>query len=73
MWCRYKYGDVILECPAYKEYFVPAMDNGCGMANDPTIRHMKSSGYKKPILMSMITNILSKEEMQEVYEERHIK
>lgn len=49
-----KYGTVIIECPASKEYFIPAFDNGSGMALDPTVRHMKSSGFKKPVPMSMV-------------------
>ena len=49
-----KYGEVILECPAYKEYFIPTKDNGCGMACNPRVRHMKSSGYKKPVPISLI-------------------
>ena len=51
------YGEIILECPAYKEYFIPAYDNGSGMALDPLVRHMKSSGAKNPVPLSMITNI----------------
>lgn len=49
-----RYGNVIIECPAYKEYFVPAYDNGCHLSFDPTVRHMKSSGYKKPVPFDMI-------------------
>ena len=42
------------ECPASKEYFTPAYDNGCHLSYDPTIRHMKSSGYKNPVPMDMV-------------------
>lgn len=49
-----RYGSVIIECPAYKEYFVPAFDNGCHLSCDPTVRHMKSSGYKNPVPMDMV-------------------
>lgn len=49
-----RYGDVIIECPASKEYFVPARDNGCHLSADPSVRHMKSSGYKNPVPMSMV-------------------
>lgn len=48
------YGEVILECPAYKTYFVPANDFGTHMSFDPTVRHMKSSGRKNPIPMDLI-------------------
>lgn len=49
-----RYGNVIIECPARKEYFVPAIDNGCHLSADPTVRHMKSSGYKNPVPMSIV-------------------
>lgn len=49
-----KYGEVILECPAYKEYFIPAADNGNTMTFDPTTRFMKSSGYKNPVPMKIV-------------------
>lgn len=60
-----RYGSIILECPADKEYFVPALDNGCGMSKDPMVRHMKSSGVKNPVPMSMITNIFDLRELNE--------
>lgn len=49
-----RYGSVIIECPAFKEYFRPAYDNGCHMSYDPNVRHMKSSEYKNPVPFSMI-------------------
>lgn len=49
-----RYGEVIIECPASKEYFVPAYDNGCHLSYDPTVRHMKSSGYKNPVPIDMV-------------------
>lgn len=49
-----RYGSVVIECPASKEYFVPAIDNGCHLSADPSVRHMKSSGYKKPVPMNMV-------------------
>ena len=49
-----RYGNVIIECPASGEYFRPAYDNGCHLSADPTVRHMKSSGYINPVPMSMI-------------------
>ena len=52
-----KYGDIIIECPADKEYFQPAWDNGNGISADPTIKFMKSSGFKKPVPVSMITRV----------------
>ena len=49
-----RYGNVIIECPASKEYFCPAYDNGCHLSMNPTVRHMKSSGYINPVPMSMV-------------------
>ena len=60
-----KYGDIILECPADKEYFVPAYDNGCGMSFDPTVRFLKSSGAKKPIPITMLTNVFDVRQIKE--------
>lgn len=54
-----KYGDIVLECPADKEYFTPAFDNGNGMSVDPTVKFLKSSGAKKPIPTSMITKVFN--------------
>lgn len=51
-----RYGEIIIECPADKNYFVPAHDNGCGLFSDITVRHMKSSGINNPIPFPMITN-----------------
>lgn len=51
------YGCIIIECPAYKKYFVPAHDNGLGMANDISVRHMKSSPQNHPVPLNMITNV----------------
>ena len=63
-----RYGSVIIECPAYKEYFVPAFDNGCHLSCDPTVRHMKSSGYKNPVPMDMVK--LIKHPHMEITEKR---
>ena len=52
-----RYGDIIIECPASKEYFEPAYDNGTRLSADPTVRHMKSSPKRNPIPMSMVTNV----------------
>lgn len=54
-----RYGDLIIECPADKEYFQPAYDNGNGLSADPTIKFMKSSGFKKPVPLSMITRVFA--------------
>lgn len=62
------YGEIVLECPADKEYFVPASDNGCGMSYDPTVRFLKSSGAKKPIPVSMITNVFDVSKLKEQQE-----
>lgn len=52
-----RYGDIVIECPAYKEYFVPNYDHGFGLSSDLTVRHMKSSGKIKPIPLELITNV----------------
>ncbi len=59
-----KYGDIVLECPADKEYFTPACDNGSGMSYDPNVRFFKSSGAKNPIPMTMITNVFDVKELK---------
>lgn len=60
-----KYGMIIIECPAYMNYFQPAFDNGCDLTIDPTIRHMKSSPKKNPIPFSMITNVFDYNKIEE--------
>ena len=60
-----RYGYIVIECPAYKEYFTPASDNGNSLAFDPTIRHMKSSGFKNPIPTNLITNVFDTKLMKE--------
>lgn len=52
-----KYGNIVIECPAYKNYFKLASDNGCLLAFDPTVRFIKSSGFKNPVPISLITNV----------------
>lgn len=59
-----RYGDIIIECPADKEYFQPNYDNGFGLSNDITVRHMKSSGIQKPIPFSMITNVFDLQQIK---------
>ena len=53
----FKYGNIILECPADKRFFVPAYDYGTRLAAHGRVRHMKSSGYANPVPMDMI-NVL---------------
>lgn len=48
------YGEYIIACPAYKEYFIPAYDNGNHLSINPMVRHMKSSCYKNPVPMSLV-------------------
>ena len=60
-----KYGDIVLECPADKEYFTPAFDNGSKMSFDPTDRFLKSSGAKKPIPVSMITRVFNVKQIKQ--------
>jgi len=55
--CPSRYGDIIIECPAYKDYFQLAIDNGLNMANDINVRHIKSSSQSSPVTMEMITNV----------------
>ncbi len=66
-----KYGDIILECPADKEYFTPAYDNGCGMSFDPTVRFLKSSGMRKPIPITMLTKVFDVREIKEQQAEQN--
>lgn len=54
------YGDIIIECPADKDYFFPAYDNGCKMALDAKVRFFKSSGYNNPVPVSLISKVFSK-------------
>lgn len=49
-----KYGDVVLEAPASPDLFTPARDHGSGMARDPKVRHLKSSGHAKPVPMDAV-------------------
>lgn len=49
-----KYGEVVIECPAYKEYFTLAYDNGCHLSYDPLVRHIKSSGFKNPVPVDLV-------------------
>ena len=50
-----KYGDVVLEMPAYPEYVEPAAHQGSAMAKDPNVRHMKTSGTVNPVPMEHVT------------------
>lgn len=52
-----EYGMIVIECPADKNYFQPAIDNGTHMTIDSTVRHMKSSPKANPVPFSMITNV----------------
>ncbi len=47
-----KYGEVIVECPATPQYFIPTSFQN--MANDAHVKHMKSSGFVNPVPTSMI-------------------
>lgn len=44
----------VLETPATPELFAPANDFGNGLAMDPLIKHMKSSGADNPVPMSAV-------------------
>lgn len=61
-----RYGDVLLECPADKEYFTLAYDNGAGMSIDPSVRFIKSSGTKNPIPFSMITKVVDLKTLKDI-------
>ncbi len=60
-----EYGMIVIEVPADMNYFQPAIDNGCHMTIDPTVRHMKSSPKANPIPFSMITNVFDYQKIQE--------
>ncbi len=60
-----RYGNIIIECPADKEYFQPAYDNGTHLCNDPDVRHFKSSGSLKPVPTSMITRVIDTKQILE--------
>lgn len=61
-----RYGDYIIECPAYKEYFTLAYDNGTRLSFDPSVRLIKSSGALKPVPISLITNIIDLKELNDI-------
>ena len=67
-----EYGMIIIECPADKNYFQPAMDNGCDMTIDPTVRHMKSSPKENPIPFSMITNVFDYKKIKEQVDKENV-
>ncbi len=48
---------VIIECPAYEDYFELANSNGTAMVLDPSIRHLKSSSRENPIPFDKITHV----------------
>lgn len=52
-----RYGAIVIEVPADRNYFVPAGDNGCDLTMEPNVRHMKSSPVNNAIPFSMITNV----------------
>ena len=60
-----EYGMIVIECPADMNYFQPALDNGCDLTIDPTVRHMKSSPKENPIPFSMITNVFDYNNIKE--------
>ncbi len=68
-----KYGDIILECPADKEYFTPACDNGNRLSADPTVKFLKSSGARKPVPLSMITKIIDVRAIKEKRKEEFLR
>ena len=49
-----RYGGVVLEAPADPALFEPADGWGHHLANDPRVRHMKSSGHANPVPMSSV-------------------
>ena len=59
-----KYGTIIIECPAYKDYFVPAVDGGNHMTSDITVKHMKSSPEQNPIPFSKITRVFDLDQIK---------
>jgi len=52
-----KYGNIILECPADPKYFTLTLDHGSGMAQNPLVRHIKSSSKENTIPFEKVTRI----------------
>ena len=59
-----KYGTIIIECPADKDYFVPAFDGGNHMTSDIMVKHMKSSPEQNPIPFSKITRVFDLDQIK---------
>jgi hypothetical protein len=49
-----KYGDVVIEAPAYPDFFQPAAQQGSMLAKDPKVRHLKSSGAANPLPLDQV-------------------
>lgn len=60
-----RYGEIIIECPADKEYFQPAFDNGNHLCADPDVKHFKSSGSKNPVPFSMVSKVIDTRKLTE--------
>lgn len=65
-----RYGDIIIECPADKNYFQLNYNEGFGLSNDVSVRHMKSSGISNPVPFSMITNVFDLKKIKEQEKEK---
>ena len=63
-----KYGNIVIECLADKNYFITAYDGGNQMSRDPNVKHMKSSPKNNPIPVSKITNIFDLKTMKNITE-----
>ena len=63
-----KYGNIVIECLADKNYFITAYDGGNHMSRDPNVKHMKSSPKNNPIPVSKITNIFDLKTMKNITE-----
>ena len=56
-----RYGKVVIETPASKQFFVPAADGGNGMSLDPTVKHFKSSPHDNPVPLSATKIVAGKD------------
>lgn len=65
-----RYGNVIIEAPADKKYFVTSRDGGNGMSSDPTIKHIKSSNGENAVPFSAIKVVAGQEYIDQLMEKR---
>ena len=56
-----RYGEFVIEVPARPDYFQLAFDNGTRLAQGGAARHVKSSGYRHPVPITMANVIFEKD------------